>query len=56
MNCRPAPDVALALDSAAPIELVVAALGNGSNISAKDTVALVRWCAEPLTCAREPGE
>jgi ADP-ribosylglycohydrolase len=36
---------ALALGAEVPIERVVASLGNGSNISAQDTVPLVLWCA-----------
>ena len=33
------------LPLATPIEAVVAALGNGANISAQDTVPFALWCA-----------
>jgi ADP-ribosylglycohydrolase len=36
---------ALSLRPESPIERVVAALGNGSRVSAHDTVPLVLWCA-----------
>ena len=36
---------ALTLGAEVPIARVVATLGNGSNISAQDTPALVLWCA-----------
>ena len=36
---------ALMVGSELPIERVVAALGNGSHVSAQDTVPLVLWCA-----------
>jgi hypothetical protein len=41
---------ALLVHGELPIERVVAALGNGSRVSAQDTVPLVLWCA-----ARHPG-
>jgi ADP-ribosylglycohydrolase len=36
---------ALSLRPASPIEQVVAALGNGTRVSAQDTVPIVLWCA-----------